>query len=124
MIDITPQRPAGRQSIDSYQAGWFRIAGAVHEGSVIVFPDRVVAWPVAAFAEVTAETLAEVLAGTGVELLLIGTGAEPQPIPKALRAAAREAGIGIDAMATPAACRTYNILLSEQRAVAAALLAL
>ena len=41
MIDITPQRPAGRQSIDSYQAGWFRIAGAVHEGSVIVFPDRV-----------------------------------------------------------------------------------
>ncbi|MCB9957837.1 MAG: Mth938-like domain-containing protein [Rhodospirillaceae bacterium] len=124
MIDITPQRPAGLHAIDSYQPGWFRIAGQVHEGSVIVFPDRVVAWPVTAFADVTADTLADVMATAGVELLLIGTGAEPQPIPKALRAAIKDAGIGIDAMATPAACRTYNILLSEHRAVAAALIAL
>ena len=124
-MDITPATAAGKQMIDGYRRGHFRIAGAEYAGSVIVFPERVVRWPVSGFGQVDAQALAAVFqAAEPVEVLLIGTGAQPQPIPRALRAAAREARIGIDAMATAPACRTFNVMLGEQRAVAAALIAL
>ena len=58
-----------------------------------------------------------------IEILLIGSGKELRPIPKPLRAALREAGISADPMATGAAVRTFNVLLAEDRAVAAALIA-
>ena len=46
------------------------------------------------------------------------------PLPGKIRESLREAGIGADAMDTGAACRTYNVLVSENRRVAAALIAL
>ena len=91
---------------------------------MLVFPDRLVAWPVAAFAQVTPESLAVVTAAVpAVEILLIGSGAQMLPAPAALRAAIRDAGIALDVMDTGAACRTYNVLLAEARRVAAALIA-
>ena len=57
-------------------------------------------------------------------MLLIGCGARIAPLPKAVRDGLREAGIGADTMDTGAACRTFNILVSEGRRVAAALIAL
>ena len=71
---------------------------------------------VADFARLFAE------AGT-VEILLVGTGTDLKPLPPALRATFREARISADPMATGAAVRTYNVLLAEDRAVAAALIA-
>ena len=60
----------------------------------------------------------------GIEILLVGTGKELKPLPPALRQAFREAGISADPMSTGAAVRTYNVLLAEDRAVAAALVAI
>ena len=61
-MDITPLVPAGRQMIDSYGGGRFTVSGAVHEGSIIVFPDRTLAWLVADLAHVTLESLEPVRA--------------------------------------------------------------
>jgi uncharacterized protein len=121
-MDVTPSIPAGRQVIDSYGAGGFRVSGAAYAGAVLVFPDRTQAWGASTAAEVTAESLQPVIAHGGVHILLLGWGRRAQPVPPALRQALRAAGIVVDAMDTGAACRTYNVLLSEDRRVAAALL--
>ena len=121
-MDVTPLIPAGRQVIDSYGARSFHVSGAGYDGAILVFPDKTESWPVAALADVTAESLRPVIEHGGVEILLLGCGRRMQPVRPALRQALRQAGIIVDAMDTGAACRTYNILLAEERRVAAALL--
>ena len=59
-----------------------------------------------------------------VDILLVGTGAKFLPVPPALRQAVRAWGVAVEGMGTAAACRTYNVLLAEERRVAAALIAL
>ncbi len=123
-MDITPQIPVGRTIIQGYGAGGFTIEGKRVTGSMLVFPDRLVAWPVAASDQVTPESLSAVTAAVpAVEILLIGSGAQMLLAPAALRAALRDAGIALDVMDTGAAFRTYNVLLAEERRVAAALIA-
>ncbi|KAF0136829.1 MAG: hypothetical protein FD153_1859 [Rhodospirillaceae bacterium] len=120
-MDITPLIPAGRQIIETYGEGRFRISGVVYEGSVIVFPDHVILWPVAAIANLAPSSLAMVqTVGT---LLLVGCGQRLVPLPPAVRAACRAAGLHVEAMDSGAACRTYNVLLAEGRQVCAALIA-
>jgi len=124
-MDITPDVPQDRQVIESYGEGRFRISGLTHEGSVLVFPGRTLAWPVATMADLSEPAMTEVLsAKPQVEILLIGCGARLAPLPAALRAVLRERGIGCDTMDTGAACRTFNVLMAESRRVAAALIAL
>ena len=77
---------------------------------------------IGAGAAATTEALAPVVAHGGVELLLLGLGRRMVPVPAAVRAALKADGIAIEAMDTGAACRTYNVLLAEERRVAAALL--
>ena len=120
-MDVTPRLAADRQVVQAYGGGGFRISQVRHEGGVIVFPDRVLAWPVRSMAELTVESLAAVR-GAGAELLLIGCGRSIAAVPPALRQAVRTWGVVIDAMDTGAACRTYNVLLTEERRVAAALI--
>jgi uncharacterized protein len=75
--------------------------------------------------EVTAESLAPVrTADPAIEILVLGCGARFVPVPAQLRAALKADGIVVEAMATGSACRTYNLLLAENRRVAAALIAL
>lgn len=122
-MDVTPIIPAGRQVIDTYAPGRFRISNIVHEGPVIVMPDQTVAWAVGGFEAFTVDSLGPVLtADPAVEILLIGTGERMQLLHSRLRRALKEAGIVADVMDTRAACRTYNVLLSEERRVAAALI--
>ncbi|EKE75600.1 Mth938-like domain-containing protein [Oceanibaculum indicum] len=124
-MDVTPRIAEGRQLIESYGAGRFKITGTVHEGSVLVFPDRVLDWPVTDFQSIDEASLSAFTASDTpeVDILLIGCGAQMRFVPPALRQALRDAGIVIDAMDTGAACRTYNVLMSEDRRVAAALIA-
>lgn len=123
-MDITPAAPEGRQIIQAYGDGRFRVSGAVHEGGVIVFADRTLSWPVASLADVTVDSLEAVFARQpGVEILLLGCGARMVPVPLPLRLAVRERGLTLDPMDTGAACRTFNVLNLEDRRVAAALLA-
>jgi len=123
-MDVTPTVPEGKQVVEGYGDGRFRITGEVHEGSVIVFPERTVTWPVAAFADMTVESLAAVTHGNAdVDLLLIGCGHKMQLVTKAFRQPVRDAGVVIEPMDTGAACRTFNVLMAEERRVAAALIA-
>ncbi len=123
MVDITPIIPADRQVIDTYAPGRFRVSNVVHEGAVIVFPDHSIAWDVPGFADLTVDHFAAVLAADPKpDVLLLGSGARMQLFPSALRKALREQGLVVDVMDSPAACRTYNVLLAEGRRVVAALL--
>jgi uncharacterized protein len=121
-MDVTPLIPADRQVIESYGRQSFKVSGVAHDGALLVFPDATLAWQARTMADVTVERLAPVLAHGGVELLLLGCGARMWPVPREVREKLKEAGIVIDAMDTGAACRTYNVLLAEDRRVAAALL--
>ncbi|HEX6979391.1 MAG TPA: Mth938-like domain-containing protein [Alphaproteobacteria bacterium] len=111
--------------IDAYGAGGFRVSGEVFRGSVIVLPDRVFPWSVTDPAGLSKETLAPVLDfRPPVEILLIGCGLRAALIAPGLRQDLRDAGVVVDAMDTGAACRTFNVLRSEERRVAAALIAI
>ena len=124
MADIPPPVPEGRQLIQRYGNGGFFVGGVQHTGSVIVLPHRSAAWPVARYPDISAESLGDVFAAAdAIEVLLIGCGPLMEMPDPALRAALRQAGIVPEFMDTGAACRTFNVLLAEDRAVAAALIA-
>ncbi len=108
-----------RLPIDGYGPGGFRVAGAVHVGPLALLPEGVMDWDglpcLAPFRERVAE----------FDVLLVGTGEHMQAPPEgfaAERAALEAAGAGVEFMSTPAACRTFNVLLAEGRRVAAALM--
>ena len=102
--------------IDGYGTGFFRVGGKRHDGALLVLPSGVSVW--GGFDD-TATLLAAV---ADIDVLFVGTGAEIAHPPRDFRETLEEAGIGVEAMASPAACRTYNVLLSEGRRVAVALL--
>ena len=102
--------------IEGYGPGFFRIGGEVYEGPILVLPKGIAPW---AGIEDAAPLLA---AKDQVDVIFLGTGAEIAHVPAPLRDALDEAGIGIESMASPAACRTYNVLLSEGRRFGLALL--
>jgi uncharacterized protein len=123
-VELTPLVQAGRQVVERYGASGFRVAGVVHHGSILVFPDRTEPWGAAEASAVTFESLTPVVEYGGVQILLLGLGRRMSAVPIALRAALCAAGIILEAMDTGAACRTYNVLVGEERRVAAALLPL
>jgi len=120
----TPNYGDRPPAIEGYGGGGFRVDGVIHKGSLIVLPARLVEWAVSDFEQIDEVSLPPALFGDGqVELLLLGCGARMQMVPHALRDAIRAAGTVIEPMDTGAAVRTYNILLGENRQVAAALIA-
>ena len=123
-LDITPLVPAGRQVIQSYGAGQFVISDARFTGPVLVFAERCLAWNVAAFENLTPHDFAEVIVTEPKpEILLLGSGAGSALLQAPLRSEMRAAGIIIECMNTGAACRTFNVLIGEDRRAAAALFA-
>lgn len=102
--------------VDGYGPGFFRIGGKVVRGPVIVLPSGVVGW--AGFDE-TAPLLAAV---GSIDVLFVGTGAEIAHLPVPFREALEAVGLGVEGMSSPAACRSYNVLLSEGRRVGLALI--
>lgn len=112
----------GRAPVDSYGNGGFRFAGMSHRGSILSVPSGIYGWDPEG--GICRDGLARVFEEADqIEVLLIGTGREMAPVDPELAAALREAGIVADSMSTGAALRTYNVLLAEDRAVAAALVA-
>ncbi|MBS0258266.1 hypothetical protein G6M12_07385 [Agrobacterium tumefaciens] len=123
-IEIRPAHFPGRAPIDAYGNGGFRFADMSHRGSLLLLPSGIYGWQPVDAKELTVGHFEKVLAeAQDIEVLLIGTGDGMRVLPKELRAAFKEAGISVDPMSTGAAVRTYNIMLSESRAVAAALIA-
>ena len=116
--------PECRQLIQAHREGGFTIAGVRHDGSVLVLPDRTLPWPVRELAAVTMESLAPITAeAASVDILVLGSGAQFAQPRADLREGLRAHGIVTEAMDTRAACRTFNLLLAEDRRVAAALIA-
>ena len=123
--DKTSETPPVYQVVESYGAARFRVSGAVYDTSVLVFPERTVSWNVTRFEDLHPSDFAPILeAVETIEILLLGCGERMQLVTQDLRGPLRAAGVVIEPMDTGAAARTFNLLLSEDRRVAAALIAL
>jgi uncharacterized protein len=112
-------------AIDGFGGGGFRVAGVWRPGSLLIVADEPRAWRPASIAEVSLEDFQPVLtlhAGT-VEFVLLGTGPRQTLPSAALREGLRRAGVGLEFMATEAAARLHNVLASEGRLFATALIA-
>jgi uncharacterized protein len=121
---MRPARFPGRAPIETYGNGGFRFADMSHRGSILALPSGIEAWSVTSAAEIAPETLARLVEeAASIEILLVGTGDSLVPLSREARVALEQAGLFADLMGTGAAVRTYNVLLSEERAVAAALVA-
>lgn len=122
--DITPLIPEGRQIIQSYGDGGFRISAVNLMGSVLVFPDETVAWACMSLEDISMQSLGPILERPSLpEILIIGCGATFTRPPNAIARDLKQHGVQLEWMATGAACRTYNVLNIEDRIVAGALLA-
>jgi uncharacterized protein len=112
----------GRAPVDAYGNGGFRFADMSHIGSVLCLPSGVYGWEPSTILKF--EDFEKLIAEADhYDVLLVGMGDEIRPIPRELREALKELGVVAEPMSTGAAVRTYNVLLAEDRRVAAALLA-
>jgi len=102
--------------IDSYGPGFFRVRGKVIEGAVLVIPSGAKLWMG------YGDTQPLLDARTQIDVAFIGTGRGAERVPASFRDPLVNAGLAIEPMPTPSACRTYNVLLGEGRRVGAALL--
>jgi uncharacterized protein len=113
-------------AIESFGGGGFRVAGVWRPGSLLILQDEPLAWRPAAFADVTTDDFVAVVAAArgAVEFVLLGTGNAQALPPRAIRDLLRGAGLGLEFMATDAAARTHNVLASQGRLFATALIAI
>jgi len=113
---ITEMHFEGAPPVEGYGPGFFRVGGAVHRGPLLLLPSGIAGWT-------GLPDLAQVLAeAAALDVLLLGMGAEISPLAPDLRGTLENAGIGAEIMATPPACRSYNVLLAEGRRIGAALM--
>ncbi|MEL7097587.1 MAG: Mth938-like domain-containing protein [Pseudomonadota bacterium] len=108
-VTITDAEP-----VEGYGPGFFRIGGKVWEGPVLTSAAGTAAWG--------GLDDASALLALDVDVLFVGMGADIAHLPEALRSQLEATGIGAEVMSSPAAARTYNVLVSEGRRVALALL--
>ncbi len=141
-LDVTPSVPAGRMVIQSYGGGRFRVADQVFETSIIVERDHCRAWSATSIGDLDAQSLhwaltkgadapvdpgsadAALVPGGPPEILILGCGGRFVAPPTGFRPDMKALGIAVEWMDTGAACRTFNVLLGEERRVAAAILAI
>jgi uncharacterized protein len=112
----------GANVFTGYGEGYVAVNQRRYQRSLVVLPDRLwFDWEASTFEALAEEHLAALLS-LDREVILLGTGTRLRfPRPEILRPLT-QAGMGLEVMDIPAACRTYNILVSEERKVAAALL--
>lgn len=117
-IEMREVRFDGPTAIDGYGPGGFRVGGSWIDGAIFVTPTGLVGWAVSGAPGVADVEALEI---EGLDVVLMGLGAEARGIDGAMHRFFDERTVGIEPMATPAACRTYNVLLNEGRRVGAAL---
>ena len=120
-MDITPQISVDAKVIQSYGPGGFQISHEIFRHPVLVLPDRVILWDAPSLDDLSVKDFDAITHEVPpVEVVLFGCPGGMM-VPAKLRADLKALGLSIDSMDTGAACRTYNVLLSEGRKVAAAL---
>ena len=107
----------GAVPFSGYGPGFYRVGEQVIQGAVFVHPGHAVAWAG------LSDSATLIAAAAEIDVLLLGMGADIAHPPAEFVSALEAAGIGVEIMSSPAACRTYNVLLGEGRRVAAAVLA-
>lgn len=113
------------QLIHGYGDGGFRVSGERHSGSLFLLPRQSQVWtPPADLDELRADNLLPLMDGADIPLLILGSGEAPMHPFTGLGDELRTRGIAFEVLSTAAACRTWNVLMSEGRAAAAALVAL
>lgn len=116
------EQTEGKNAFTGYGEGYVEVNRARHDRSLVVSGDRIeTEWPVGSVAQLAGDHIAVILA-MAPEIVLLGTGARLDFPDRALLVPLHKAGIGVEVMDTPAACRTYNLLLAEGRNVVAALI--
>lgn len=116
---------AGRLGVTGYRGGGFRVGTRWYDGHVLLLPQGVQAWAVQSAETIDLDSLLPIReVEPPPEILLIGVGERPLLLPAELRLALKAWGVAVEAMPTSAACRTFNVLLAEERRVVAALLAI
>ena len=118
----------GKYPIDAYGAGGFKFAGMGHIGSILATPRGVTAIEAKTLADISVATLTPLLeemsaAPGSIEFLVVGVGEKMAHLPPLLAKRLRAAGLRLEVMATGPAARIYNVLVNENRRVAALLLA-
>jgi uncharacterized protein len=121
-MKLTDERPAGANAIRSYAPGELRVGELqLHRSCLISATALVADWRPQSIAELTLADIEPLLA-LDPEIVVLGTGSRQQFPPPEWTAALLTKGIGCEVMETGAACRTYNVLMSEDRKVVAALM--
>ena len=115
-MQVEEIRYDGARPVDGYGPGYFRVGGQRLDGAVIVTATEARVW------QGPDDTAALVALAGRVDVILFGSGATMTGAPPDLIRAVEAAGMGVEPMASPAACRSYNILLAEGRRVALAAL--
>lgn len=123
-MDISPKATPAMPLIQRYGGGAFVIGGQEYRDSVVVRKDGALHWGVSRFQEIDETALQPALEGENIEILIIGSGERQEFFSPVLRQQLREKGVIVECMDTGAACRTLNILLQEDRKVAAALISI
>ncbi len=122
-MDLTPLIEADQKIVHSYSAGQFKINGQIYKSAVLIAPHHVVEWihsdPLCLN---DFQPLIDV--ADTIDVILLGTGARTEFLNPDLKLKLREKGLHVESMDTGAACRTYNVLMSEARRVVAALIPL
>ena len=120
-MKLTPSAPPGANLVTGYAPGEVRLAERRLTQAAIVTADTIADWPGATLATLDQAALAPLLA-LEPALVLLATGTHQRFPPPAVLGVLYGRGIGCEVMATDAACRTYNVLIAEDRRVALALL--
>jgi len=116
------QDPISKVTVRHVEQGAITIGDEVINDNVILLRDQILrGWSIENMQSITLADLEDTLAHNP-EIILFGTGWENRLPPRELVFALARRGIGLETMDTPAACRTFNILVSEERNVAAVLI--
>ena len=121
-MDLTLEQPGDHLFIRSVSAQGIKVVDEVYNSSIIVSASRIIPdWPVDSVENITDQQLENVLE-LQPELVLIGTGEKQVFLPPRQMMIFYSRNVGIEVMTTAAACRTFNVLVSESRNVVAALI--
>lgn len=121
-MELTREHPGDKVYVRAVSAAGITVADNTYESPVILSPDAVEAdWQVGSVEDVSEDAIQAVL-GLRPELVIIGTGASQRFLEPELMMLFHRNGVGIEVMDTRAACRTFNILVMEERRVVAALI--
>ena len=119
-MKFTLDNPQGEFVFSNYGSGFLTVNDEQHHSSLIIFPDHVEAWQVAGIEQLNADDFG-IFTQRTPDVVILGTGATQKFPTVALRRELVRRNIQLDIMDTPAACRTYNLLVSEDRNVGAAI---